>query len=66
MLTEQEIMNNAFKEMIFLEDMTAHKYSEMAKQITNPQIQNMLNGMEMATRNNYNILNQKMSDMGMI
>lgn len=58
-------MNNAFKEMIFLEDMAAKKYAEKSKQITNPQMQNMLKGMEMVARNNYNMLNQKMSEMGM-
>lgn len=66
MLTEQEIMNNAFKEMLFLEEMTAQKYAEMAQQITQPQLQNMLKGMEMAARNNYNMLSQKMSSMGMV
>lgn len=66
MLTEQEIMNNALKEMLFLEEMTAQKYAEMAQQITNPQMQSMLKGMEMAARNNYNMLNQKMSEKGIV
>jgi len=65
-LTEQEIMNNAFKEMLFLEEMTAQKYAEAAQQITQPQLQNMLNGMEMAARNNYSILRQKMSSLGIV
>ena len=59
-------MNNALKEMLFLEEMTSQKYAEMAKQITNPQMQSMLKGMEMAARNNYNMLNQKMTDKGIV
>jgi len=66
LLTEQEIMNNALKEMLFLEEMTAQKYAEMSRQITAPQIQSMLKGMEMAARNNYNMLNQKMIDKGIV
>lgn len=66
MLTEQEIMNNAFKEMLFLEEMTAQKYEEAAQQITQPELQNMLKGMGMAARNNYNMLRQKMSSIGIV
>lgn len=42
MLTEQEIINNAVKEMLFLEDLTAQKYADLAQQITQPNLQNML------------------------
>lgn len=63
MLTEQEIINNALKEMLFLEELTAQKYADMAQQITQLNLQNMLKGMEMAARNNYKSITQKMSDM---
>jgi hypothetical protein len=61
MLTEQEIINNALKEMLSLEDLTAQKYADMAQQITKPELQNLLKGMEMAARNNYQSLMQKMN-----
>lgn len=63
MLTEQEIINNALKEMLFLEELTAQKYADLAQQITQPNLQSMLKGMEMAARNNYKSITQKMSDM---
>lgn len=63
MLTDQEIMNNALKEMLFLEDITAQKYTQTAQQITDPKLQKMLNGMEMASRNNFKSISQKMTDM---
>ena len=66
MLTEQEIINNALKKMLMMEDMTAQKYADMAKQITQPNLQNMLKGMEMASRNNSKSVSQKMSDMAIV
>ena len=66
MLTEQEIINYALKEMLFMEEMTAQKYAQMSKQITDPNIQNMLKGMEMAARDNFNSISQKMSDMAIL
>lgn len=63
-LTEQERINNAFKEMIFQEDLMAKKYADMVQQITEPKIQQMLQGMEQATRNQYGTLAQKMGSMG--
>lgn len=63
MLTEQEIINNALKEMLFLEELTAQKYADIAQQITQPNLQNMLKGMEMTARNNHKSITQKMSDM---
>lgn len=66
MLTDQEIMNNALKEMQFLEDMTAQKYAQMSQQITAPKLQKMLNGMEMAARNNFKSISQKMTDMAIV
>jgi len=38
MLTDQERMNNALKEMLFNEDLMAKKYAAMAQQITDPKI----------------------------
>lgn len=66
MLTEQEIMNNALKEMLFMEEMTAQKYADMVQQITQPNLQDMLKGMEMAARNNFKSISQKMSDMAIV
>lgn len=66
MLTEQERMNNAFKEMLFQEELMAKKYADFAKQITEPQLQQMLQGMEQATRNHYSTLSQKMGSLGIV
>lgn len=64
MLSEQERMNNAFKEALFQEEMMAKKFSELAKEITDPKYQKMLSGMEQSCRCNYNTLTTKMSDLG--
>lgn len=66
MLTEQEIINNSLKEMLLMEEMIAQKYADMAQQTTQPNMQNMLKGMEMAARNNYSAISQKMSDMAIV
>ncbi|ETT84619.1 MULTISPECIES: hypothetical protein [Bacillus] len=63
MLTEQEIINNALKEMLFLEELTAEKYMTMAEQTTQPNLKEILKGMEMVARNNYKSLSEKMSQM---
>ena len=63
MLTEQEIINNALKEMLFMEELAAQKYADMAQQVTLPNLQETLKGMEMAARNNYKSISQKMSEM---
>lgn len=60
MLTEQEIMNNAFKEMQFREENMAKKYAELTQQITDPKLQQMLKGMEQSARNHYSALSQTM------
>ena len=62
MLTEQEIINNALKEMLYMEELTAQKYADMAQQITKPELQNLIKGMEIAARNNYKSLTQKMNE----
>lgn len=61
MLTEQEIINNALKEMLKMEELTAQKYADTAQQVTKPELQNLLKGMEMAARNNYKSLTQKIN-----
>lgn len=66
MLTEQEIMNNALKEMLYMEEMTSQKYAQMSEQITEQKIKDMLKGMEMAARNNHKSISQKMSDMAIV
>jgi hypothetical protein len=63
LLTEKEIINNALKEMLYLEELTAQKYADLAQQITQPNLQNMLKGMEMAARNNHRSITQKMTDI---
>ncbi len=62
MLTEKEIINNALKEMLYMEELTAQKYGEMVQQITKIELQNLLKGMEMVARNNYKSLTQKMNE----
>lgn len=62
MLTENEIINNALKEMLYMEELTAQKYADIAQQITKPELQNLIKGMEMAARNNYKSLMQKMNE----
>ena len=64
MLTNQERMNNAFKELLFQEEQMAKKYADLAQQITDPKIQSMLQGMEQAARNHYGTLSQKMGSLG--
>lgn len=66
MLTEQEVINMALKQMLMLENLTAQKYTDIAAQITQPDLQNTLKGMEMAVRNNIKSINQKMSDMSIV
>lgn len=62
MLTEQEIMNNALKELLFQEESLAKKYERLVNQNIEPNIQQMLKNMEQSTRNNYssilNIMNK--------
>lgn len=60
MLTEQEKMNNAFKEMLFYEESIAKKYAQFSQQINDPELQQMLKGMEQSARNHYSILSQTM------
>jgi len=66
MLTEQEIMNNAFKEMQFHEDGMAKKYASISQQINDPKLKQMLKGMEQGSRNDYNTLTQTMSKFSIV
>lgn len=66
MLTEQEIMNNAMKEMLAHEESMAKKYADLSQQITNPKLQTMLKGMEQGARNHYSTLSQAMSKLGIV
>ncbi|AZV56625.1 hypothetical protein [Clostridium sp. AWRP] len=66
MLTEQEIMNNAFKELQFQEDFMAKKYAQLSQQITDPKFQQMLKEMEQSSRNNYSTLSQTMSKFSIV
>ncbi len=66
MLSEQERINNAMKEMLFHEESMAKKYAQLSQEITDPKLQQMLKGMEMAARNHYGALSQKMSSLGIV
>lgn len=66
MLTEQERMNNAFKEMLFHEESMAKKYAQLSQQITDPKLQQMLKGMEQGSRNHYSTLSQAMSKFAIV
>lgn len=66
MLSEQEIMNNAFKEMQFREDVMAKKFACMSGQINDPKLKQMLKAMEQVTRDNYNSLTQAMSKFSIV
>jgi len=66
MITEQEIMNNAFKEMIFREENMAKKYADISVQITDPKLQKMLKGLEQSARNHYSTLSQTMSKFSIV
>ena len=64
MLTEQEMMNNAFKEMLAHEESMAKKYAQLSQQITDPAIQQTIKGLEQGARNHYSTLSQAMSKQG--
>lgn len=66
MLSEQEIMNHAFKDLLSHEELLAKKYAELQKEITDPKMQTMFQGLEMAVRTRYNMLSQKMSGLGIV
>ncbi|SFG76900.1 hypothetical protein SAMN05660649_02641 [Desulfotomaculum arcticum] len=66
MLTDQEKMNNAMKMMLFHEESMAKKYADLAQQITDPKLQQMLQGMEMSARNHYGTLSRKMTSLGIV
>ena len=60
MITEQEIINNALKDLLFHEENMAKKYANISEQITDPEIQKMLQGFEQSARNHYRTLTQTM------
>ncbi|KXG73759.1 hypothetical protein [Thermotalea metallivorans] len=66
MLTEQEIMNNALKEMLFHEESMAKKYAHLSQQIHDPKLKQMLKEMEQGARNHYNTLTQTMSKFSIV
>ena len=63
MLSKQEIMNHAFKDLLSHEELLAKKYAELQKEITDPKMQTMFQGLEMAARTRYKMLSQKMSGL---
>lgn len=66
MLTEQERMNNAFKEILFQEELMARKYADLVSTITEPKIQQMLKEMEQDTRSHHSFLMDKMGSLGIV
>lgn len=66
MLTEQETMNNALKEMLFHEESMAKKYAQLSQQITDPKLQQIVKGMEQGARNHYSTLTQVMSKFAIV
>lgn len=64
MLTEQERMNNSFKEMLFQEELMAQKYADIVSTTTEPKIQQMLKEMEQDTRTHHSSLMDKMNSLG--
>lgn len=65
-LTEQEIMNNALKDMLFHEEMLAKKYSDLGKGTNDPSIRKMLYEMEVAAHSRHQALTEKMSQFGIV
>lgn len=63
-LLEQEILNNAFKDLLFREEILSKKYSVLKNDITEPQLQNMIKSMEQSSRNRYKIISEKMTTFG--
>ncbi len=66
MLTEQEIMNNAFKEMLFHEESMAKKYAQLSQQINDPKLKQMLKGLEQGARNHHSTITQTMPRLGIV
>lgn len=66
MITEQEIMNNAFKEMQFHEESMAKKYANISGQINDPKVKQMFKGMEQGCRNHYNTVTQTMAKFSIV
>ncbi|GMQ64851.1 hypothetical protein [Vallitalea maricola] len=64
MLVEQEILNNSLKDLLFREELLAKKYSELKNDITEPQLQQMIQTMEQSSRNRYKLITEKMNTLG--
>lgn len=52
--------------MQFMEDLTAQKFAQTAQQITTPNLQSLLNGMEAQARNNMQSISQKMTELSIV
>ncbi|MGI8316906.1 hypothetical protein [Halobacillus mangrovi] len=59
-------MNNAFKELLYQEQMLANKFAELQKEMTDPQLQKVYQGMEMASRTRQSMLSEKMRGYGIV
>lgn len=66
MLTDQEKTNNALKEALFMEEAMAKKYAHYSHSIPEPEFQQMLMGMEQASRGHHKMVSDQMSMHGIV
>ncbi len=66
MLSEQEIMNNAFKDLLFHEEVLTKKYGDLRKTISDPKLLQLIQGLEQSSRTRYSMLSEKMSRFGIV
>jgi hypothetical protein len=59
-LTQQELINVAFKKAMEYETSIATKYADLSKTITEPTIQKHLQALEQTARNHLNLLTKQM------
>jgi len=52
--------------MLFHEETMAKKYAQLVQQITDPKLQQMLQGMEQAARNHYSTISAKMQQFAIV
>lgn len=66
MLTDPEKTNNALKDALFIEEGMAKKYAHFSQSITEPKLQQMLKGMEQASRGHHKMVSDQMSMHGIV
>lgn len=65
-LTDSEKTNNHLKEALFLEEAMAKKYAHYSASISEPKFQQMLKGMEHASRGHHKMISDQMSLHGIV